>query len=104
MYAVTAVLDLYFQMNTYRSDHWESAEQMIYWAQIVQFYEIHYMQYESSTHIQAAQISKIEITILDNEFWNNLLIFAESECNSWNHKYFLCWLNCEQSKWNEMIF
>ena len=41
---------------------------MTYQAQIVQFYEVHYMQYESSIHIQAAQISEIEITILDNRF------------------------------------
>ena len=81
LYIVVAVLDSYLQMNAYKSDHWKPAEQMTYQAQIVWFYEAHYMQYESSIYIQAAQISEVEIIILDNRFWNNLLIFAESECN-----------------------
>ena len=100
---IAAVLDSYLWMNAYRSDHWKLTEWMTYQTEIVWFYEEHYMQYESSIHIQAAQISEVEITILDNELWNNLLIFVESECNSWNHKHFSHWLNCEQSKWNEMI-
>ena len=86
-YAVAAVLDPYLRMNAYRPDHWEPAERMTYRAQIVRFYEAHYMQYESSTRIQAAQASEVEVTILGNGFWNNLLIFAGSGCNSRNHKH-----------------
>ena len=82
-------------MNVYKSENWKSAEWIIYQAQIIWFYEVHYMQYESSTYIQVAQISEIKIIILDNEFWNNLLIFAESECNFQNHKYFSYWFNYE---------
>ena len=68
LYAVAAVLDSYLWMNAYKSEHWKQKEWMTYWAQIVQFYEAHYMQYESSSCIQAAQTSEIEIIILDNEF------------------------------------
>ena len=103
LYVIVTVLDSYLQMNVYKSENWESAEWMTYWAQIIWFYQPHYMQHESSICIQAAQASEVEITILDNKFWNNSLIFAESECNSWNHKHLSCWLNCEHSKQNEMI-
>jgi len=53
---------------------------MIYQAQIVQFYEAHYMQYESSSCIQAAQTSEVEITILDNEF--NVRVWTDFEAAS----------------------
>jgi len=67
-YAVAAILDSYFQINAYRLKHWEQKEWMTYQAQIIQFYEAHYMQYESSICIQAAQTSEVEIIILDNRF------------------------------------
>ena len=68
LYAVAAVLDPYLRMNAYRPEHWEREEQMTYRVQIVQFYEAHYMQYESSTYIQATQASEVEVTILSNGF------------------------------------
>ena len=68
LYAVAAVLDSYLWMNAYKSEHWEQKEWMTYQAQIVQFYEAHYMQYESSSCIQATQTFEVKITILDNEF------------------------------------
>ena len=68
LYAVAAVLDPYLRMNAYRPEHWEREERMAYRAQIVQFYEAHYMQYESSTYIQATQASEVEVTILSNGF------------------------------------